>query len=86
MRWIVRDLGIFVYGCIFAGRYIVLARNARSTEKREAKRTQSGPVLVAVREMKLLVQDDEIDAGGQVGGCPPFRAGGATPWLVREDR
>jgi hypothetical protein len=41
--WIVRDLGIFLYGCIFAGRCIFKLKNARDSDKEST--TTRAPVL-----------------------------------------
>jgi len=46
MRWIVRDLGVFFYGCIFAGQCILKRRIAGEPRKRNAKHA---PVLVIQR-------------------------------------
>jgi hypothetical protein len=45
-RWIVRDLGVFLYGCIFAGQCILKRRISRDSEKRTVKHA---PVLVIQR-------------------------------------
>ncbi len=37
MRWIVRDFGVFLYGCVFACKYIVLGRDARPSGKQGRK-------------------------------------------------
>ena len=59
MRWIVRDLGVFLYGCIFASRYLFfffLRKTVRNAEKRSAKRTQI-PVMVAQRRDLRIAYD-----------------------------
>jgi hypothetical protein len=43
MRWIVRDLGVFLYGCVFAGQCMFKLKTARDSEKKNTKRA---PVLV----------------------------------------
>ena len=50
MRWIVRDFGVFLYGCVFVCKYIVLGRDTRQSGKQGRKhRTQFGPILVVPR-------------------------------------
>jgi hypothetical protein len=34
MRWIIRDISVFLFGCIFASRYILRGQNLRKSEKR----------------------------------------------------
>jgi hypothetical protein len=38
MRWIVRDLGVFFYGCVFAGQCIFKLSTARDFEKENTRR------------------------------------------------
>jgi hypothetical protein len=38
MRWMVRDVGIFLYGCVFASKYIFFRRVACQPERLDAKR------------------------------------------------
>ena len=35
MRWIVRDFGVFIYGCIFACKYVFLRRGACLPKKQD---------------------------------------------------
>ena len=42
-QWIVRDLGVFLYGCIFAGQCIFKLKNARDSDKEST--TTRAPVL-----------------------------------------
>jgi hypothetical protein len=37
MRWIVRDIGIFIYGCVFAAKYIFSSRARVQSEKQDAQ-------------------------------------------------
>jgi hypothetical protein len=45
MRWIVRDVGIFLYGCVFASKYIFFRRVARQPKRLDAKRSLALSVL-----------------------------------------
>jgi hypothetical protein len=35
MRWIVRDIGIFIYGCVFAAKYLLFSRATVQSEKQQ---------------------------------------------------
>lgn len=37
MRWAIRDIGVFLYGCVFAGKYIFFGRSAWQPGKQDAK-------------------------------------------------
>ena len=50
MRWIVRDFGIFLYGCIFACKYIVFGRDTRQPGKLRKHSTRLSPILVVPRQ------------------------------------
>jgi hypothetical protein len=39
MRWIIRDVGIFLYGCVFASKYIFFRQVAYRPKERDAKRS-----------------------------------------------
>jgi hypothetical protein len=45
MCWIVRDVGIFLYGCVFASKYIFFRRVARQPKRLDAKRSLALSVL-----------------------------------------
>jgi hypothetical protein len=49
MRWIVRDLGIFLYGCVFASKYLFYRRVACQPERFDAKRS----LALSVPPMRL---------------------------------
>jgi hypothetical protein len=38
MRWTVRDVGVFLYGCLFAGRYVLFQRVAHQPREHDAKK------------------------------------------------
>jgi hypothetical protein len=38
MRWLVRDIGVFLYGCVFASKYIFLGGTAGQPKKQDGKR------------------------------------------------
>ena len=42
MRWIVRDLGVFVYGCIFAGKCVCCGFFGQPERQSKTKGTESG--------------------------------------------
>lgn len=49
MRWIVRDLGIFLYGCIFAGKCLCVGffgQPARQPEKQSNRASTKPAVLL----------------------------------------
>ena len=37
MRWIVRDFGVFLYGCVFACKYFVVGQDAHQPGKQDLK-------------------------------------------------
>jgi hypothetical protein len=39
MRWIIRDVGIFLYGCVFASKYIFSRQVARRPQELDAKKS-----------------------------------------------
>ena len=51
MRWIVRDFGVFLYGCAFACKYIVLRRDAHQRPRKQGHRYSARlrPLLVVPR-------------------------------------
>jgi hypothetical protein len=53
MRWIVRDIGVFLFGCIFISRYIFLGRTTRTSGKQNAKRKQFPVLAVQRRDLRI---------------------------------
>jgi hypothetical protein len=43
MCWIIRDVGIFLYGCVFAGQYIFFGQVACRPKELDAKRSLAIP-------------------------------------------
>ena len=41
MRWAIRDIGVFLYGCVFAGKYIFFGRSACQPGKQDPQQTSA---------------------------------------------